>query len=314
MHKKTYHHLLIVGLFTAVSLTWGTTWMAMKIAVSAVPPIFATGLRFLCSAPLLLLLARYKKVPLLFPSGQWSFQVYVTLFYFALPFTLMIYGERYTSSSLASIIFATMPAIILILSLLVLRERTSIQQILGLGMSISALSIILWHEMHHTTGTNQLRGMVALLVAVCMHGIMYVQCKKRCVGMSVLSYNALPSLGAGTLLTFAGLCESPHLQNFTLQALLAIIYLGIIAGVGGVLAYFSLQQITKPFQASMVFMIFPLIAVILERIINGSCMMSSYSLMLLAPFLLGMVLILYRIPPQLDRKPIRAIFKNLIPK
>ncbi|VFP83304.1 DMT family transporter [Candidatus Erwinia haradaeae] len=311
MHKKIYRHFLIIGLFTAVSLTWGTTWMAMKIAVSTIPPVFATGLRFLCAAPFLLLLAHYKKVPLLFPSGQWSFQIYVTLFYFALPFTLMIYAERYTPSSLASIIFATMPAIVLLLSLLLLRERTSIQQILGLVISISTLSIILWNEIN-TTGTNQLRGMLALLVAVLMHAIMYVQCRKRCVGISVLSYNALPSLGAGALLTLAGLYESPNLQNFTLQALLAIVYLGVIAGVGGVLAYFSLQQITKPFQASMVFMVFPLIAIILEHLINGSCVMSDYSLTLLAPFLFGIVLILYRFPEYLYRKPKKNSVQNSV--
>ncbi|VFP80125.1 DMT family transporter [Candidatus Erwinia haradaeae] len=294
MHKKIYTNLLMISLFTIVSLTWGTTWMAMKIAVSTVPPILATGLRFLCAAPLLLLLARYKKSPLLFPTNQLGFQICVTLFYFAIPFTLMIYGERYTSSSLASIIFATMPAIILILSLFILRERTSIQQILGLGISISTLSMILCHEIH-SGQINQFRGIIALLIAVLMHAIMYVQCKKRCIGISVLSYNALPSLCAGTLLTLAGLYESPNLQNFTLQSLLAIIYLGIIAGVGGVLAYFSLQQITKPFQASMVFMFFPIIAVILERIINKSCI-SSYSLILLIPFLFGIVLTLHRLP------------------
>ena len=75
MNKNIYRNLLIAGLFSAVALTWGTTWMAMKIAVATVPPIFATGLRFLCAAPLLLLLARYRRAPLLFPAGQRGFQL-----------------------------------------------------------------------------------------------------------------------------------------------------------------------------------------------------------------------------------------------
>ncbi|MTD27096.1 DMT family transporter [Erwinia sorbitola] len=292
MNTKIYRNLLIMGLFSAVALTWGTTWMAMKITVATVPPVFATGLRFLCAAPLLLLLARYKKAPLLFPAGLRGFQLCVMLFYFAIPFTLMIYGERYTSSSLAAIIFATMPAAVLAASLLFLRERTSLQQLLGLAISLGALSTILWHETRDS-GESQLQGIVALVAAVLIHAVMYVQCKKRCAGISVLSYNALPCLGAGIVLTLAGLTEAPNYQAFSPQALLAIAYLGVVAGVGGILAYFALQQTAKPFQASLVFLVFPLIAVALESKINGTSI-SHESLLLMLPFLLGILLTLYR--------------------
>lgn len=38
-------------LFMLVSLTWGTTWLAMRIAVETIPPVFATGMRFMFAAP-----------------------------------------------------------------------------------------------------------------------------------------------------------------------------------------------------------------------------------------------------------------------
>lgn len=292
MTQNIYRNLLIIILFTAVALTWGTTWMAMKITVATVPPVFATGLRFLCAAPLLLLLARYKKAPLLFPIGQRGFQLCVMVFYFAIPFTLMIYGERYTSSSLAAIIFATMPAAVLAASILFLREKTSLQQLIGLAISIGALGTILWHE-SRTSGESQVKGIIALVAAVLIHALMYVQCKKRCKGISVLSYNALPCLGAGILLTLAGLSESPDFSAFSNEALMAIVYLGVVAGVGGILCYFALQQIARPFQASLVFLVFPLIAIALENLINGTSV-GRESLMLLLPLLLGIVLTLYR--------------------
>lgn len=37
-------------LFMLVSLTWGTTWLAMRIAVETIPPVFATGMRFMFAA------------------------------------------------------------------------------------------------------------------------------------------------------------------------------------------------------------------------------------------------------------------------
>ncbi len=43
--------VIISMLFILVSLTWGTTWLAMRIAVETIPPIFATGMRFIFASP-----------------------------------------------------------------------------------------------------------------------------------------------------------------------------------------------------------------------------------------------------------------------
>ncbi|PIJ52218.1 EamA family transporter [Erwinia sp. OLTSP20] len=299
MSEKFRRNLLVCVLFVAVTLTWGTTWMAMKITVATVPPIFATGLRFLCASPLLIALARYQKAPLLFPPGQRLFQLAVMLCYFAIPFTLMIYGERFTTASLAAIIFATMPAAVLAASMIFLGEKTSLQQLTGLVISTGTLCVILWHETR-SSGETLLQGVVALVVAVLMHATMYVQCKKRCAGISVLSYNALPCLGAGVLLTLTGLSESPDFSQFAPQAILAICYLGVIAGVGGILSYFALQQFARPFQASMVFLVFPLVAISIENQLRGASI-SQDSLLLMVPFLSGILLTLYRGPARLGQ-------------
>lgn len=92
--------ILFCALFALVSLTWGTTWLAMKVAVDTIPPLFATGLRFLCASPVLILIALWRRKPLIFPAGQRKFQMAVSVFYFAIPFTLMIYGEKYVSGDL----------------------------------------------------------------------------------------------------------------------------------------------------------------------------------------------------------------------
>ncbi len=41
--------ITIFILFLLVAVTWGTTWIAMKIALESIPPVFATGMRFLFS-------------------------------------------------------------------------------------------------------------------------------------------------------------------------------------------------------------------------------------------------------------------------
>lgn len=283
---------VITVLFTLVALTWGTTWMAMKIAVTVIPPIYATGLRFLIAAPLLLLLAYFTRTPLLFPKGKRGFQFLVCIAYFALPFTLMIYGERYVSSALASIIFANMPVAVLMVSIVVLGERISISQLSGLIIGVISLSGILWLE-STGSGENRWPGIAALLAAVFIHAVMYVLCKKHGQQISVLTYNTLPCLGAGIILFMLGyFIEKPDASVFTARAVLSVGYLGLVAGVFGILAYFALQQRASAFQASLVFLVFPLIAIALEKLVDKTTIANT-SLWLIFPLLIGILLTLY---------------------
>ncbi|MEI6913143.1 DMT family transporter, partial [Klebsiella pneumoniae] len=105
-------------------------------------------------------------------------QLVICIFYFAIPFSLMIYGETYVSSGLASIIFSNMPVAVLIASVLFLNEKTNSMQIAGLTIAIVALAGILLEETKTSTET-QWQGIIALVSAVIIHAIIYTQCKKR---------------------------------------------------------------------------------------------------------------------------------------
>ncbi|MDH8479227.1 DMT family transporter, partial [Klebsiella pneumoniae] len=93
---------------------------------------------------------------------------------------------------------------------------------------------------------------------------------KRSCAVSVITFNALPCFLAGLLLSAAGwFFERPLVSAFSAHSILATLYLGAFAGVFGILCYFALQQKASAFQASLVFLIFPLIAVSLESYVYG---------------------------------------------
>lgn len=205
---------LVPVLFILVALTWGTTWLAMRIAAETIPPVFATGMRFIFAAPFLIAIAWQGRIPLLFPKGQRSFQFVIGIFYFAIPFSLMIYGETYVSSGLASVIFANMPVVVLIASIWLLNERTSPLQIIGLIIAIVSLTGILLEETKTDTG-NHWQGVLALVSAVVIHALIYTQCKKRSCAVSVITFNALPCFFAGViLLTVGGYLNTLRYQHF----------------------------------------------------------------------------------------------------
>ncbi|WP_210523060.1 DMT family transporter [Pantoea ananatis] len=283
--------IAVITLFIIVTLTWSTTWLAMQIAVTTIPPLFATGMRFLFAAPFLIIIAKISKTPLLFPKGQRMFQATITLFYFSVPFTLMIYGEKFVSSGLASVIFSFMPVAVMLTSLLILKTRTNAVQIAGLIIATVSLALILISESESDINSSW-QGVTALIVAVIMHAILYTKCKQRSCTVSVITFNALPCLAAGVLLlTLGSLLETPLVSSFSLSSVWATFYLGSFAGVFGILCYFGLQKKAGAFSASLVFLIFPVVAVILEEIIYGHGF-SQCSLLLMLPLAAGILLTL----------------------
>lgn len=82
---------LTILLFFSVCMIWGTTWFAMEVAVSTIPPLFATGMRFLIACPILIFLARVLNQPLLFPRGKEHWVIVVSIFLFFYPIYLNDY-------------------------------------------------------------------------------------------------------------------------------------------------------------------------------------------------------------------------------
>lgn len=241
------------------------------------------------AAPCLILIAYIRNTPLLFPPGQRLFQVVICVFYFSIPFSLMIYGESYVSSGLASIIFANMPVAVLIASVLFLNEKINAMQIAGLTIAIISLAGILLEEMKVSTESHW-QGVIALVSALIIHAIIYTQCKRRSCTVSVITFNALPCFFAGLILSTAGwFFERPQISVFSAQSILSTIYLGTFAGVLGILCYFALQQKASAFQASLVFLVFPLIAVSLEKYIYGYAI-STHSILFVIPLAIGIFL------------------------
>lgn len=274
-------------LFLIVCLSWGTTWLGIKIAIESVPPLTAAGLRFLIAFPLFLSFALLRKEPLLFPRQSRWFFVFVTLSYFSVPYYLLNYGEIHVSSGLTALLFSCMPVFILVFSALFLRERIYPSQVLGIAIGFGSLFMIIRSQGLHVDKAEWL-GVLAILGAAVMHALCYVVTKKHGSAISVITYNTLPIGIAGGLLLIVGLSlEAPQFQNVTARSWGALLYLGLVASVGGFIVYFLLLKRLSPIILSFVFIIFPVFAVIIGAWYEGLALSKElmiYSAILLSGF------------------------------
>jgi drug/metabolite transporter (DMT)-like permease/proteasome lid subunit RPN8/RPN11 len=237
----------------------GTTWLGIKYAVTDLSPTVAAGMRFLVAMPLLILLCRAKKVPLLLPRHLAWFAAFVTVGYFCVPYLLLNVGERYISSGLTAICFSTESVLIVLMSVPVLRQPLRLAQLTSVGVACAALVALVFRGQE--VSTHNAWGVLAVLTAAVMHAVAYVVIKKYGSGIHVLTLNTVPMAVAGLLLTVVGLTTSGTSGvEFTQRALLATVYLGVVASVVGFLAYFWLLQQLSAVTVSFVFVIFPVIA------------------------------------------------------
>lgn len=269
MGQQWFPGLLTSVLFLIVCLSWGTTWLGIKVAVESVPPLTASGLRFLIAFPMFLGFALIRREPVFYPPGSVWFFAFVTLSYFSVPYYLLNYGEVHVSSGLTALLFSCMPVFILLFSALFLREKIYFSQVVGIAIGFGSLYMILRSQGLRLDYAETL-GVAAILCAAVMHALCYVITKKKGVAISVITYNTLPIGFAGLMLFTLGVgLEQPHFAEITARSWWALIYLGLFASVGGFIVYFHLLKRLSPVILSFVFIIFPVFAVLVGAWYEG---------------------------------------------
>jgi putative membrane protein PagO len=289
-------------LFLIVCLSWGTTWLGIKVAVESVPPLTSAGLRFLIAFPMFLGFALMRRESIFFPAGSRWFFIFVTLSYFTVPYYLLNYGEVHVSSGLAALLFSTMPVFILLFSAMFLREKIYFSQMVGIAVGFGSLYMILRSQGLQLDHAEVL-GVAAILSAAVMHALCYVITKQKGANISVITYNTLPIGLSGLMLFIAGVgLEQPKFTEVTVRSWSALVYLGLVASVGGFIVYFFLLKRLSPVVLSFVFIIFPVFAVLAGTWYEGMEISQDFALWS-AVLLVGFAITKLPVEKLLARKP-----------
>ncbi|OLQ73230.1 multidrug transporter [Photobacterium proteolyticum] len=274
-------NLIYFILYAIVCVCWGTTWIGIKYATLSIPPLTASGMRFVIAFPFFYLIAISKKEPILYPKGKMKFFWFITMFYFSLPYFLIGYASTHVSSGLISLLFSTMPVFIIIFSAIFNKEKCNKQQILGIFIGFSSLLLIIINQ-GMDIDFNNYTGIIFVAGAAALHGLCYVLTRKHGQNVSVLTFNTLPIGLAGIGMTTLGyFVEGWSVSDFSLQSIFGLFYLGLVASVGGFLAYFYLLKRINPTILSYVFVIFPVVAIYIGSTFAGESVNSTFMMLVL---------------------------------
>lgn len=272
--------LLVVAGFAAITIVWGSTWLAIKIGLGSIPPVFGVALRFTLAAVILAVILRLRGGRLVF--DRTTTPVYVTLgiFSFSFPFVLVYWGEQYVSSGLASILFATYPFVVAILSHLLLPgEQLTPYKVAGTLIGFAGVVVIFWSDL--SSGTGGFPGMAAIVVSTILQGFSLVMVKKKGKHIPPVQMTLGGMVFAVAILfAMAFSLEDVSTLRFDAAGVGSIVYLGTFGTVITFVTYYWLLKRVEALFLSLTALITPILAVVLgsllldevlgERVVAGA--------------------------------------------
>ena len=259
----------VIAAYIAVCILWGSTYLAIRIGVSAFPAVLFAGIRFVIAGAFLLLFAHLRG--LAFPTNLTSVrnQCIVGLLLLLGGNGLVVWAEQYVHSGVASLLVATVPLFMALIELFIPgRPRIDIKGWLGLLIGFSGVAMLVLSNSGE--GSVEIKGFVALLIAAFLWSIGSVYSKGFKPTGSVITNIAIQMLSGGIALMIVGIAlgELPRV-SLSSKGIGALLYLIVFGSWIGYSSYIYILQKWPAAKAGTYAYVNPPVAVLLGALILG---------------------------------------------
>lgn len=249
----------------AVCVIWGTTYLALRIAVMHFPPFLFSGIRQLVAGIILvafmLTIGKQK-----FPTwAELKVQAFGGFLMLTLGNGLVAWAELQVSSGIAAIICSIMPIWVIVINVLIYKEEKPTLPIMsGIALGLLGIVLIFGDSLTELTSTQYLVSIVFIVIA-------NISWAGGSVWMKTKHLNTNPFMNAGLQMIFGGCFMFPislavdDLSHVTLstEAVYSFLYLIIF---GSLIAYTCYTYAIRHLSMTIVSLyayINPLVAIIL---------------------------------------------------
>ena len=284
----------IVIAFAAVYLIWGSTYLAIRIAIETIPPFLMGGIRFLIAGGVLYVTMRWRGVPA--PTRtHWRSALIVGGFLLFGGNGGVIVAEQLVPSGLAALVIATVPLWMTLLNWKWGdRARPNIGVALGLGLGVVGIGLIAAPSASADGSAINPTGALILISAALMWSIGSLYSRRAHLPSDALLATSMEMLAGGALMLVAGLLIGQigqvRLDHVALRSLAALGYLVVFGSLIGFTAYVWLLRVSIPARVSTYAFVNPVVAVFLGWMFAGETL-SARELIAAGLIILAVVLI-----------------------
>jgi drug/metabolite transporter (DMT)-like permease len=252
-----------------VCVTWGTTYLAIRIALETIPPGLLGGIRFTIAGLALLLFVKLRghRLP---AAGDWPMQALIGLLMLGIGNGFIVVAEQWIPSGIAAVSVASAPFWMTGIEAIAGGERLRAQTLAGFCIGFSGIVILIWPDLLHGGASGLLftTGMVLAQLACLGWSIGSSLSRRRTPAGSTLGVSAVQQLCGGLVMLAAGTAAGEWNElTFSGRSVAAEVYLIVFGSLGAYSAYVYALKHLPVATVSLYAYINPIIAVVLGTLI-----------------------------------------------
>ena len=249
--------------YAAVCVVWGSTYLVIRVALGGFPPFLLGALRFIAAGSILLAFARARGHA--WPSArEWASAVLTGVLFFVVGNGLVNVAEQTVSSGLASVLVATMPLWVTLLTRLT-GGRTSRLELGGVVLGLVGVVVLNLGGDLRASPT----GAACALLAPLGWASGSVASQRLPLPKGMMR-TATQILGGGLAMAFVSFALRERVPAPpSAAAVAAVVYLCLFGSLLGFSAYSHLLTHTRPAVATSYAYVNPVIAVVLGAVLGG---------------------------------------------
>jgi drug/metabolite transporter (DMT)-like permease len=196
------------SLLGLLSILWGGSFFFNGVVLKELPPLTVVLLRVAIAALMLLPLLHAYRIPL--PKGVpgWKPFFAIGLLNNVLPFSLIVIGQTYVSSGLASILNATTPLFTIVVMVVAGEEKLSARRVAGLVAGLAG--VIVLHGGGLAFEAGQGIGILLCLAAAFSYGLSALLARRLLANSPPLGTATFQLLASAAMMTIvAGVVDRP---------------------------------------------------------------------------------------------------------
>jgi drug/metabolite transporter (DMT)-like permease len=252
----------------AVCFFWGTTYLAIRVAVESYPPALMAGVRFVMAGMILLpfLIWRGHSLP---RRRELLDSAVVGIALLTVANGLVVWAEQWVSSGITALVLATLPFwVVAIEAVLPDGERIGALKIAGILIGFAGLLLLLSPDLRGSADPNYVKGILALLIAPLSWAAGSTYAKYRGSEASPLMAASFQMSIAGAVLIVIGILTGEHMGLvFDMRGFFAILYLLLFGSIVGYVCFIYALNKLPSTTVSLYAYINPVIAVILGKVV-----------------------------------------------
>jgi len=252
-------------------LIWGTTWFFIKIGLEDLPPISFAAARFLLALIILAFIIFIQKIPLPETKRDWKLLALTGILQFSVNYSLVFWSEQYISSGLAAVLQAMITVFGLVLAWVHLPdERITWLKLFAVLIGLAGVATIFIEQLR-INSLMAFVGCVAIVIGAyaAAHASILIKTYGGNIHPASLVFGQM-ICGLLPVILYALIKEgNPLTFNWTLKAIISVLYLTIFGTIAAFWLYYWLLSRIESTKAMMISLVTPLIAVVIGRVFLG---------------------------------------------